>query len=112
MSYRLAVIGEQSSILIYQAFGIEVFGVSRGDEARDVLDDLSRKEDNGKSVYAVVFMEENFYKNLPDDLINRLAKKALPAVIPVPSPNSKDNNFSTNRLRKIVERAVGSDILK
>ncbi len=112
MSYNLAVIGEQSSVLIYQAFGVEVFGVSSDDEARDTLDGLSRKEDDGKPVYAVVFMEENFFKNLPEDLTDRLTRKALPAVVPVPSPNSKDDNFSTNRLRKIVERAVGSDILK
>ncbi len=44
MSYNLAVIGEQSSVLIYQAFGVEVFGVSSDDEARDTLDGLSRKE--------------------------------------------------------------------
>ncbi|MDH3325050.1 MAG: V-type ATP synthase subunit F, partial [Candidatus Peregrinibacteria bacterium] len=61
--------------------------------------------------YAVVFVEENVYKDLPEDLITRLTKKALPAVIPVPAPNSGDENFSGNRLRKIVERAVGSDIL-
>ena len=54
---------------------------------------------------------ESYYKNFPEDLIEKFARKALPAVIPVPSPGESSDDFATQRLRKIVERAVGSDIL-
>jgi vacuolar-type H+-ATPase subunit F/Vma7 len=61
--------------------------------------------------YAVIFVEEDYYQLLPDDLVEKLARRALPALIPVPTPSNTGKSFATERLRKIVERAVGSDIL-
>jgi len=113
-SSKLAVIGNQSSVLIFRALGTEVYAVTDSKEAQEKLQELVEKDlgDEQKTPeYAVIFVEENYYKKFPNDLVTKLAKKPLPAVIPVPSPDSKDANFSTKRLSKIVERAVGSDIL-
>ena len=60
--------------------------------------------------FAVIFVEDEFYKNFSADLLEKFARRPLPAVVPVPS-SGKNKNFAKNRLRKIVERAVGSDIL-
>lgn len=111
---KLAVVGNDSSVLIYQALGCETYGVFDQEAARAKTEELfaAHKEDENKTVvYAVVFVEEDYYKSFPDDLVERFSRKALPAIIPVPSPKSGDDNFASNRLRKIVERAVGSDIL-
>jgi len=111
---KLAIIGAKSSILMYRAFGIETFAVADATEAESALERLvavNLGDERKTSEYAIVFVEENFYQNFPEDLTDRLAKKPLPAVIPVPAPGSADRNFAANRLRKIVERAVGSDIL-
>lgn len=113
-TYKFAVVGNVSSVKLYQALGAETHAVTTNEAARDKVEDLFRatKDDEAKSaVYAVVFVEEDYYKTFPEDLIEKLSRKALPAVIPVPSPASGNDNFATNRLRKIVERAVGSDIL-
>jgi len=113
-TYKFAVVGNVSSVKLYQALGAETYAVTNLDDARNQTEDLfaAAKDDEAKSaVYAVVFVEEDFYKEFPEDLIERFSRKALPAVIPVPSPKSGDDNFAGNRLRKIVERAVGSDIL-
>ncbi len=113
-NFRLAVIGTESSILLFKAFGTETYPVTSSLEAQETLRDLAARhlEDEAQTPeFAVVFVEENFYKKLPDDLLTKLAQKALPAVVPVPSPDSKDSKFGAKRLSKIVERAVGSDIL-
>lgn len=113
-TYKFAVVGNVSSVKLYQALGAETYAVTNLEDARNQTEDLfkSTKDDEAKSaVYAVVFVEEDFYKEFPEDLIERFSRKALPAIIPVPSPKSGDDNFAANRLRKIVERAVGSDIL-
>lgn len=110
---KLAVVGLESSILLYRVIGAETFAVSDDNAARDMVEKLSimQAEDEAQTpIYAVIFVEESFYKNLPQDLLNRFAKKALPAVIPTPSPNAGGKSFAVKRLSSIVERAIGSDI--
>lgn len=111
-NYKLAIIGEESSVLLFRSLGVDVYAVRDQSGAVKELSALALEydEDIGAE-YAVVFVEESFYKEFPEDLLERLTRRPLPAVVPVPSPGADDNNFATNRLRKIVERAVGSDIL-
>ena len=110
-TYKLAIVGSPSSILLYQGLGVEVFGVTSDDEAREVIADIALpKLGEGDSAdYAVVFVEESYYNRFPADLIERFAKRPLPAVIPVPSPDGSEE--SNDRLKQLVEKAVGSDIL-
>jgi vacuolar-type H+-ATPase subunit F/Vma7 len=112
--FKLAVVGKESSVLLFRALGCETYGVFNQEQAQESVEKLFRANlgDESKTAeYAVVFVEESYYKEFPEELIEKFTKKALPAIIPVPSANSDDPNFSSNRLRKIVERAVGSDIL-
>lgn len=111
MHYKLAVVGNASSVLLYKALGCETHAVLSLDEARDRSEELFRAAAGDAPEYAVVFVEETYYKDFPEDLIEKFSRKALPAVIPVPSSGESDDDFATERLRKIVERAVGSDIL-
>lgn len=112
-NYKLGIIGNKSSIMLYKSLGVLTFPVSTKIEAQEKLENLIEEfQDIEKlnPLYAIVFMEESYYKLLPDDLINKLAKKPLPALIPIPSPQSDDPKFGLKRISKIVERAVGSDI--
>jgi len=110
---KLAVVGDENSILLYRVIGAETISVIDDKEARDMVASLAAEhfDDEAQSpVYAVIFVEESFYKNLPSDLLDRFAKKPLPAVIPIPSPNANGKSFAVKRLSSIVERAIGSDI--
>ncbi len=112
--FKLAVVGNESSVLIFRSLGCETHGVFSQKEAQTEVEKLFNANlgDESKTAeYAVVFVEEMYYKLFPEDLLEKFTKRALPAVIPVPSTDSGDDDFATNRLRKIVERAVGSDIL-
>ena len=113
--YKLAVVGLDSSILIYRAIGADTFAVSNVEEARKAIEKIANTysdEESQTPEYAVIYVEEDFYKELPDDLLKKLNKRSLPALIPVPSPSSgaSKESFAVKRLSKIVERAVGSDI--
>lgn len=112
--FALAVVGTESSVTLFRAIGAETFPVYGAEEAQEVITNLMntyKDEATQTCKYAVVFVEDNIYKGLSDDLIERLAKRSLPALIPLPSPSSSDDDFSKKRLSKIVERAIGSDIL-
>ena len=114
--YKLAVVGVNSSISLYRAIGAETVAVTSDAEAQVETERLFRAnhgDENKTPEYAIVFVEENFYANLPDELIEKFSKKALPAVVPVPSPSTQSNSgqsLSAKRLSKIIERAIGSDI--
>ena len=110
-SYKLAIVGSPSSILLYQALGVEVFGVTGDEEAREVMDRIALPKlgDGEQGEFAVVFVEETYYNRFPQDLIERFTKRPLPAVIPVPAPDG--GGESSDRLKILVEKAVGSDIL-
>ncbi len=110
---KLAVVGMESSILLYRVIGASTFAVSDHNEARDMVEKLAAEHADDEAqtpIYAVIFVEEEFYKNLPTDLLNKFAKKSLPAVIPTPSPSAVGKSFAVKRLSSIVERAIGSDI--
>ncbi len=109
--YGLAVIGYPGSTLLYKAAGAEVFPVNDALEARNVAEQIALPSlKHSESVkYAVVFVEDVFYYQFPRDLIERFARRPLPAVIPVPS--GAQGGKSHNRLKELVEKAVGSDIL-
>jgi vacuolar-type H+-ATPase subunit F/Vma7 len=111
--FKLGIIGNRSSIALYKSLGVLTYPVNNKQEAQDRLEDIvSQFQDTEKTIaqYAIVFMEETYYKQMPEDLMNKMAKKALPALIPVPSPESNDPQFGLKRISKIVERAVGTDI--
>jgi len=110
---KLAVVGMESSVLLYRVIGASTFAVIDDNEARDTIEKLAAENAGDEAqtpTYAIIFVEEDFYRNLPADLLDKFAKKPLPAVIPTPSPSVDEKSFSVKRLSSIVERAIGSDI--
>lgn len=101
--YSIAIIGSPDSVLGWKALGLSTFGVL---EEQDVLDALEEIE---KENFAIVFITEDWYEKIPEQLA-RLQEKPLPAVISIPSQHGSTGAGLEN-LRKIVEQAVGSDIL-
>lgn len=113
-SFQLAVIGNESAILIFRSLGCETHSVSNAEDAQAKAEELfmaNQGDENKTATYAVVFVEEGYYKEFSEDLVERFTKKALPAIIPIPSGSNDGDDFAEKRLRKIVEKAIGSDIL-
>jgi V/A-type H+/Na+-transporting ATPase subunit F len=61
--------------------------------------------------YAIIFVTEDLARGFTKDDEKYFAKDPLPAIIPLPS-HLGSTGYSTERLSRIVERAVGSDILQ
>jgi vacuolar-type H+-ATPase subunit F/Vma7 len=107
---KIAVIGNADSILLYKSVGCQPFSITKSSEAEKVLSQIlidSREEDE----YAIIFVEEYYFKNLSEDLRLKMSKRPLPAVIPVPSASDGNSDYAFKRLSEITERAIGSDIL-
>ena len=101
---KIAILGGQNSILGFKALGLEAFGVLTKEEGLSAIQNIKKSED-----YGVLFVTEEWAETLEEELED-LSKHALPAIVTVPSQKGH-SGAGLNNLRKIVERAIGSDIL-
>jgi len=112
MEYRIAIIGSGEAIEGFSLLGVETVPAISGPDAVEKIREMKKRGQNeNSSPYAIIFVTEDLAQSFTKDDEKYFAKDALPAVIPLPS-HLGSTGYSTERLRRIVERAVGSDILK
>ncbi len=100
---KIAVVGDRTSVLGFRGLGFDTYDVDEPAKAREVWPDILSKE------YDVVFVTEDVYAAIPD-LVFELAEKPRPAVTVIP-PATGSTGAGGEKIRKIVEKAVGSDVL-
>lgn len=103
-TYELAIIGERDVILSFRAVGVQTFGADTPGEAAETLHSLAK---SGK--YAVIFVTETVAEEILP-VIQEYTTQALPSIVLVPGPQGSEG-FALERIRRIVEKAVGADIL-
>jgi len=101
--YRIAILGSQDAVLGFKGLGVDAFGLNESDAAEKLKETVK----SGK--YAVIFITEDWSEKLAQE-INEYYEMALPAIVTVPSPQGT-SGAALNNLKRIVEQAVGSDIL-
>lgn len=115
MKYRIAIVGPKEAVAGFALLGADVVAAHTPAEATEHLFRLkkaTRTEDGrDRSVYGVVFVSEDLLGGLSADDEKKLARGALPAIVPLPSHRGA-SGYGLQRLKRIVERAIGSDILK
>lgn len=101
--YRVAVIGDKDSVLMFKALGVDVYTAVNGDMAKKLVNKLA-KEDVG-----IIFITEDFAAKI-QDTIDKYREEMTPAIILIPS-NKEDLGFGMADINKSVEKAVGANIL-
>ena len=101
--YKIAIIGARDSIYGFAALGIATYPVSDKEEAVKTLKFLA------DSSFAVIYTTEALYTEIAD-VIETYSEGLVPAIIPVPGVHG-NNGIGIAKVRKSVERAVGSDII-
>ena len=100
----MAILGSRDAILGFKALGIDTVSVSGIAEAREKIQEIYESGD-----YAALFITEDWIDKV-SDFLRTLAPKALPAIVAVPSQRGSTGAGLRN-IKKMVEQAVGSDIL-
>ncbi|PIR52933.1 V-type ATP synthase subunit F [Candidatus Peregrinibacteria bacterium CG10_big_fil_rev_8_21_14_0_10_49_10] len=116
MKYRIAMVGSKEAVGGFALLGADIVPVQSSAQAVEELYNLKRtmtKDEQGieRNTYAIVFITEDLSSGISPEDEKKLARGALPAIIPIPS-HQGSTGYGLQRLRRIVERAVGSDILK
>lgn len=116
-AYRIAIVGTRDTVRGFALLGLDVVAVTGQSEAiealyrlkREIVTDPATKQ--SRNAYAIIFITEDMAEGLSPDDEKKLSKGALPAIIPLPSHRGS-TGYGTARLKRIVERAIGSDILQ
>lgn len=115
-AYHIAIVGQKEAIQGFALLGVDVVPAHTGAEAAHELLRLKKEvytDDAGRerNRYAIVFITEDLASQLSAEDERKLARGALPAIIPLPSYRGS-TGYATDRLKRIVERAIGSNILQ
>ena len=100
---EIAMIGDKDSILGFKALGVEIFPVDNKDESAEVLQEVVKQE------YKVAFITEQVAPS-PEELANIIGNRTFPVVTLIPS-NRGSSGLAIQRLKALVRRAAGADIL-
>jgi len=109
IKHRIAVIGPKETVSGFQALGADVFTVTNGGQARDVISEL-RSDSSNSSTYGVIMITGSVLRDIPADDYAKISRGALPAILAIPDISGADSQ-SIEKLKKLTERAIGSDIL-
>jgi len=101
--YSIGVIGDYDSICGFSALGFDIYPVESAEQARKKLRMLANSE------YGIIYMTEPFMEELQADCA-LYDEVPAPCIIPIPA-STGITGFGESRLKRCVERAVGSDII-
>ncbi|HBB27887.1 MAG TPA: V-type ATP synthase subunit F [Clostridiales bacterium] len=101
--YKIAVLGDIDSIYGFSALGIHISPVNSMDEATKALKKLADEQ------YAIIYVTESYYIKLEAE-INQYKTNMIPAIIVIPGATG-NIGIGMSNIKKIVEQAVGSDII-
>ncbi len=102
--YKIAIIGSADAIGGFRAIGVEAISVYSVQDCREKFWNVFNSPE-----YGILFITEDWAEKIQDTLQN-LPLKALPSVVAIPS-HSGTTGTGLNNLKKVVEQAIGSDIL-
>lgn len=109
MKYEIAIVGPREQILGFSAVGVRAVFANTFEEAREHLFALKKAVEKGEEFIGVLLVLEDFLAELSTEEYEKLSAGALPAIIPLPGI-SGGMGFGNEKIRRIVEKAVGSDI--
>lgn len=115
-AYRIAIVGQKEAIQGFALLGVDIVSAQSSAEAAEQLLRLKkemRTDESGRerNAYAIVFVAEDLMSGLTAEDERRLGKGALPAIVPLPSHRGS-SGYAIERLNRIVEQAIGSNILQ
>jgi V/A-type H+-transporting ATPase subunit F len=115
-SYRIAVVGQKEAVQGFALLGVDIVPAYTPEEAVEALQKLKKTmqaDETGRerNQYAIVFVTEDLMVGISAEDERKLSKGALPAIISLPSHRGS-SGYALDRLKRIVERAVGSNILQ
>ncbi len=98
--YKIGIIGDMDEILLFKALGVVTY------EAKDVEGASNMLRKACDEDFGIVFISERFAK----DMNEQISGIEIPIIIEIPDKKGI-TGFGIEKLRRTIEKAVGTDIL-
>ena len=102
--YKIGLIGEEGDIMAFRALGLDLFPVKEPAEVGGILAGLIKSKE-----YGIILITEAVGE-AARSIVEEASSRPLPSLAFIPGSQGS-RGFARERLRKIIERAVGVDIL-
>ena len=109
-TYRIAVIGPKDMIAGFRALGVDIFPADSGSEALTVIKQPRAQSAEGEKSHAVILVTSTILEDIPQAEYAKLGQSALPAITAISDITGSDR-AGADKLKRLTERAIGSDIL-
>ena len=103
MATKLAAVGEYDVIMPFKAIGIEIHPVTSSKEFIEKVNELINKG------IGVIFLSDKFLDGA-ESIFDMVSARPLPCLVAIPGPLGA-TQFSKKRIREIVKKAYGVDIM-
>lgn len=101
--HKIGVVGDYESVCGFSALGLDTFCAEDAQSAYQIVKRLV------KNTYAIIYVIEEYAQEMPE-LYEKYSEMQTPAIVPIPSARGT-NGFGMDRVKRSVNRAVGSDII-
>lgn len=102
MKYRLRIVGPESHIAGFRAAGLPTTIAEPDAVGIAVVHDIIREPDAG-----IVLTTQDLYDTIAPSLPRWLARRPLPMVVPIPSPEWQARAAAESHIVELLRRAVG-----
>ncbi|MCD6122316.1 MAG: hypothetical protein J7K04_10815 [Spirochaetales bacterium] len=103
-AYKIAMIGDSSTVNGFSAGGFVGFPAYKSEEALSLI-----KELNSSRKYAIIFITETLAENILNE-ISEIPTGSVPAIIIIPD-QSGSKGIGYMKIKGAVEKAIGIDLL-
>jgi len=103
MTGKIAAIGEKDIIEPLKMVGVDIYPATEKNAKKILLDTIEKG-------YSIVLIGEDTIGGI-EKLFLELSLRPMPSIVPIPG-KGKSKGFAYKRLRGLVRKAVGTDILK
>lgn len=104
LTHKIAAIGEEDIILGFKALGIEIYPATSPEAVPEIVRRLIETDE-----YGIIFVTESIADKV-ELVMADIGTRPLPSLVYIPGSQGSQG-FAMQRIRKIIEKAVGADIL-
>lgn len=109
--YKVAIVGPKQVISGFKALGVTSFSAENSEEALRVLVRLKANvEGQVGEQFATIILIESLAAGIEAEDMERVMRGALPAIVLLPGVEGSQG-AGVQKLKRLAERAVGSDVL-
>ena len=103
MNYKICVVGSEGFLFPFLQFGFTTYSPPSESELREHLLEVIDKG------YGIIYIEDSYCHKV-SDIIEKYRNDLTPILIPI-GETDENECYSMQRLREIMERAVGINII-